>query len=173
MHGRWWRQREGLTLRNAPACRTMSSAERRAPSAERRAPSAERRAPSAERRAPSAERRAPSAERRAPRRRNCASRARATARHRLTPARPAGATVPLLIHMPYPPPAARRVLRACAARGTASYAPPGRWPPRRCSRFPARSPCRPRSRHRTSPNRRGRTFLTVPRPPVAWQSVGR
>ena len=51
MYGRWWRQREGLTLRNAPACRTMPSAERRAPSAERRAPSAERRAPSAERRA--------------------------------------------------------------------------------------------------------------------------
>ena len=57
---------KGLTLQNAPAWRTMPSAERRAPSAERRAPSAERRAPSAERRAPSAERRAPSAERRAP-----------------------------------------------------------------------------------------------------------
>ena len=45
---------------------------------------------------------------------------------RLTAGRPAGAAVPFLIHMPYPPPAARRVLRACAARGTGSSAPPGR-----------------------------------------------
>ena len=47
---------------------------------------------------------------------------------RLTAGRPAGAAVPLLIHMPYPP------------------AGPGRWPPRRASPLCARSPCPPRPR---------------------------
>ena len=44
--------------------------------------------------------------------------------------------------MPYPLPPGRPASRASPARGAGSSAPPGRWPPRRCSRSPARSPCR-------------------------------
>ena len=42
--------------------------------------------------------------------------------------------------MPHPPPAGRRVPRASPAPGAGSSAPPGRSPPRRCSRSPAPSP---------------------------------
>ena len=105
--------------------------------------SAERRAPSAERRAPSAERRAPSAERRG---HDCASGcgSRPTRHRRLTAGRPAGAAAPHLLHMPHPPPAGRRVPCASPVPGAGSSAPPGRSPPRRCSRSPAPSPS-PRS----------------------------
>ena len=67
----------------------------------------------------------------------------------LTACRPAGAAVPLLVYMPYPPLAGRRV---SAARGVGSSTPPARSPPWRCSRSSAPSPCPPRPRR--SPSRR-------------------
>ena len=132
----------GLTSRNAPACRTMPSAERRAPSAERRAPSAERRAPSAERRAPSAERRAPSAERRAPsaERRAPSAERRAPSAERRAPSAERRApsaeamTAPRARSSPTPPRCRRRRRVRAGARGrgvprAARYSRPARRGP--------------------------------------------
>ena len=85
--------------------------------------------------------------------------------HRLTFSRLAGAVILFLILRPHPPPAGRRVSRACAAFGAGSSAPPGRWPSRGpCSACSSPRPRRRRSRwSRTSRSRTSARRTYFPR----------